>query len=197
MILCDHEIQEALKNGGLVITPPPPTNAFDTSAIDLHLGNEFKMWKAKTPGATTVMDPQAPDFDFDGFSRAYTAAVEPAADGSIVINKGDLILATTKEWVDLRGFAARIEGKSTLARIGLAVHNTAPTIHFGFKGNITLELVNHGPYPLKLSPGQPVCQLIIEQVYGTPQKQRTGALQGQTSVHGSRKPSSPPPPQSS
>lgn len=193
MILCDHEIKEALKNGSLVIVPEPPPKAFDTSAVDLHLGNEFKMWKAQTPGASTVMDPQAPGFDFEGFSRAYTHRVPPETDGSIVIKNGDLILATTMESVHLIGFAARVEGKSTLARIGLAVHNTAPTIHFGFTGNITLELVNHGPYPLKLSPGQPICQLIIEQVYGTPDKKtRTGAFQGQTTVHGAGKTSSPP-----
>lgn len=192
MILCDHEIKAALKNGSLKIEPSPPDKAYDTSAVDLHLGSEFKVWKDKLAGAKVTLNTTDEGFAFAVLSGEYTVPLTPASDGSVVIDSGQFMLAITKERVDLAGFAARVEGKSTLARIGLAVHNTAPTIHFGFKGNITLELVNHGPYPLKLTPGQPICQLIIEQVYGTPEKkERTGTFQGQNSVQG-RKPSSPP-----
>jgi dCTP deaminase len=66
--------------------------------------------------------------------------------------------------------AARIEGKSSLARLGLAVHVTAPTIHAGSKGQIQLEIINHGPLPIRLRPGMPVCQLIFEQTLGVPDR---------------------------
>jgi dCTP deaminase len=64
--------------------------------------------------------------------------------------------------------AARVEGKSSYARCGLLVHFTAPTIHAGYAGTITLELINFGPIPIALYPGAPICQLIIEQVHGIP-----------------------------
>ena len=64
--------------------------------------------------------------------------------------------------------AARVEGKSSFARCGLLVHFTAPTIHASFSGTITLELINFGPLKIGLYPGMPICQLIIEQVHGTP-----------------------------
>ena len=64
--------------------------------------------------------------------------------------------------------AARIEGKSSRARFGLLVHFTAPTIHAGWDGRITLEIMCLGSMPLKLYPGLPICQLIIEEVAGEP-----------------------------
>lgn len=64
--------------------------------------------------------------------------------------------------------AARVEGKSSLARFGLLVHFTAPTIHAGFEGNIALEMMNLGPASIRLVSGMPICQLIIEQVAGEP-----------------------------
>jgi dCTP deaminase len=64
--------------------------------------------------------------------------------------------------------AARVEGKSSLARCGLLVHFTAPTIHAGFEGTITLEMINLGAYPILLYPGMEISQLIVEQVVGTP-----------------------------
>jgi dCTP deaminase len=65
-------------------------------------------------------------------------------------------------------YAARIEGRSSFARIGLLVHFTAPTIHAGFEGTIALEMINLAEYPISLFPGMEICQLIIEQVSTTP-----------------------------
>ena len=92
-----------------------------------------------------------------------------------------LVLGLTVEYVKLplpheigadvrdRGWlAARVEGKSSLARIGLLVHFTAPTIHAGFEGQIALEMMNLGPSPIILTPGMAVCQLILELVHGVP-----------------------------
>ncbi|MFY9628129.1 MAG: dCTP deaminase [Methylocystis sp.] len=98
------------------------------------------------------------------------------------LKQKELILAYTKEYVDLRRdtkIAARVEGKSSLARIGLSVHITAPTIHAGFDGQIRLEIVNHGHLPIKLKPGMRICQLIFEQTLGTPVRGYGGQFSGQ------------------
>ena len=85
-----------------------------------------------------------------------------------------LVLGRTHEGVKLpidadgECLAARIEGKSSYARCGLLVHFTAPTIHAGFDGTITLELYNMGPLSIALYPGTPICQLIVETVKGVP-----------------------------
>jgi dCTP deaminase len=72
-----------------------------------------------------------------------------------------------------------VEGKSSLARLGLAIHVTAPTIHGGFSGNIQLEVINYGPLPIKLRPGMKICQLIFEQTLGVPEKLYQGQFKGQ------------------
>ena len=87
------------------------------------------------------------------------------------------VLAWTHEKIVLPNYsriAARIEGKSSLARLGLAVHVTAPTIHAGFEGPIQLELCNHGLFSIRLIPGMPICQLIFEMTFGTPEKGYSG-----------------------
>ena len=96
--------------------------------------------------------------------------------------RGALVLGWTRERVELNlkaKVAARVEGKSGLARIGLEIHVTAPTIHAGFVGTIQLELINHGPMPIKWRRGMAICQLIIEMTKGTPSKARKGQFFGQ------------------
>jgi hypothetical protein len=66
--------------------------------------------------------------------------------------------------------AARVEGKSSLARLGLGIHVTAPTIHSGFAYPIRLEILNHGHAPIRLRSGMKICQLIFEATLGTAQK---------------------------
>ncbi len=94
------------------------------------------------------------------------------------------VLAKTLEHVELplspdrAPLAARIEGRSSSARCGLLVHFTAPTIHAGFSGKITLEIINLGPYQINLFAGSPICQLILETVDGIP-FQNESQFQGQ------------------
>ena len=75
--------------------------------------------------------------------------------------------------------AARVEGKSSLARLGLAVHVTAPTIHAGFEGQSQLEVINHGRLPIRLRAGMAICQLIFEQTLGFPEIGYGGQFSGQ------------------
>ena len=87
------------------------------------------------------------------------------------------MLGWTHETVELPNasrIAARVEGKSSLARLAIGIYITAPTIHAGFKGPIQLEIWNHGPLRVKLMSGMRVCQLIFEQTLGTPEKGYSG-----------------------
>ena len=78
--------------------------------------------------------------------------------------------------------AGRVEGKSGLARLGVAVHVTAPTIHAGFAGQIRLEIINHGSVPVRLRTGMRISQLILELTLGTPVKSYKGRFSGQTAT---------------
>ena len=97
----------------------------------------------------------------------------------------ELILAWTAEYVALptdARLAARVEGKSSLARLGIAIHQTAPTIHAGFKGQIRLEMANHGRVPVLLKTGMRICQLIFELTLGTPEAGYEGEVCGHGGV---------------
>jgi dCTP deaminase len=92
------------------------------------------------------------------------------------------VLAWTHEEITLplnSRIAARVEGKSSLARFGVSVHVTAPTIHSGFTGHIQLEMFNFGNLEIILEKGMRVCQLIFETTLGTPQKGYQGMFAGQ------------------
>ena len=186
MILCDSEIRAAIQHGQIVIDPDPPREHYSPTALDLCLGErEFKRWKPPGPGVDLVIDPAQA-----GFFRSSTQFLEdvpPAPDGSVTLGPGEFLLALTRERVELpveSRLAARVEGKSSLARVGLSVHLTAPVIHGGFRGRITLELKNQGHFPIKLSPGIRICQLVFENVFGTPSITLGGLFQNQESVTG-------------
>lgn len=101
------------------------------------------------------------------------------------------MLAITRERVHLTRnskLAARVEGRGSLARLGLVVHLTAPTIHSGWNGKITLEMINFSPFHLKLIPGRtPVCQLIVEMLESEPLRDITTIFQGQINPSGEKK----------
>jgi len=188
MILCDTEIRAVLHHGQITILPSPPSEAFTTTAVDLKLGGaDFKCWDAPTgPGVDLAIDPSQKGWfpNCSQFLRDYLRE----SDGSVVLKPDGFLLALTEERVELpeeSRLAARVEGKSSLARIGLSIHVTAPTIHAGFRGNITLEIKNHGNMPIRLRPGMAICQLIFETVFGTPSVVMQGLFQNQTSVTGS------------
>jgi dCTP deaminase len=98
---------------------------------------------------------------------------------------GSLLLAYTKERIKIpytSKLAARVEGKSSLARLGIGVHITAPTIHSGFPGQVQLEMFNFGKHQIILDAGMKICQLIFETTLGTPEAGYAGMFAGQTST---------------
>lgn len=191
MILSDSGIKEALRTEQTTITPTPADKQYDTSSLDLRLGSQFRRYRedlVSQSGVRTVVDPES--FDYQNLARAYMEEVPSSEeDGSIEIKPDEFILAITRETIHLperSKIAARIEGRSTLARIGLSVHVTAPTIQLGFQGKLVLEIKNHGELGIKLNPGMSICQLVCERVGESTSSQIGTEHQGQTDLHGGR-----------
>lgn len=176
MILTDREIQIALSAGHIEIDPMPDPTAFSSTAVDLSLGTEGLEWQA---AAGMPIRPGAPGYSYSNVVRLQSkVSIE-----GYTIRPGSFLLGWTSEVVNLpivSRLAARVEGKSSLARIGLGIHVTAPTIHSGFRGQIQLEMYNFGPHDIILDPGMRVCQLIFEQTIGTPNKGYAGGFLGQS-----------------
>ena len=184
MILTDREIKNSLDSGLIEIEPRPADDAYSSTSVDLTLGSTLRLFKKQTIGIDAAIDPTAEGYNVVSLINGLTDKVEIDDVTGHVIQGRTLILGWTRERVALNEHgrvAARIEGKSSLARIGLAVHVTAPTIHAGFKApSIQLEIVNHGPLPIRLKAGMPVCQLIFEQTLGMPDRAYRGQFLGQT-----------------
>jgi dCTP deaminase len=178
MILSNVKIQEALDKGWLKITPEPAPRRksiladdcpYQTSSVDLRLGSEVSWLRPGMPAGI--------DLRKGGFAKLFGPNSETrliTEDQPFTLKPAQFVLAKTLERVELpiaEGrpcLAARIEGRSSFARSGLLVHFTAPTIHAGFKGTITLEMINFGPLPILLFPDMFVAQLIVEIVDGVP-----------------------------
>lgn len=179
MILTDREIKLALEKRLIVIDPPPDPKAFSSTAVDLTLDAHISEFKDGI-GALTI-DPSDAEFQAEQTLALISDKVVIGAEGYLM-RPQRLVLAWTKEYVNLASHnrvAARVEGKSSLARLGLGIHVTAPTIHAGFDGHIRLEMVNHGKSPIRLRTGMKICQLIFEQTLGTPDKGYQGQFSGQ------------------
>ena len=188
MILSDGDIKHAIENGALVITPEPPPENFSPSALDLRVGRDFKRWKSMPTGANVAINLSEVHIPEYG---TFIEDVRPDQDGLITIPSEGFLLALTLEKVKLpltSRLAARVEGRSSFARLGLAVHITAPTIHAGFSGPIALEIKNLGPFILKIEPGKTrICQVIFERVRSMPQGPLITDFQNQATVLGGRK----------
>jgi len=185
MVLTDREIQVAVENKQIVIDPLPNTaTAYSSTSVDLTLHRFIRTWiKPKVlPGVEpVVVSPGTAGFKVLDCIKEYTDRHDIAPNG-FTVEPGQFLLAYTEETVWLPPFAriaGRVEGKSSLARVGIGVHLTAPTIHAGFTGQIQLEIFNNGSLRVKLLPGMPVCQLVFEQTLGTPAKGYSGQFLGQ------------------
>lgn len=196
MILSDREIAEALRLGALRIDPVPAAAHWTSTAVDLTLDPTLVRWKAPPEGADApAVRPFAPGFDV----RALLAdpgrtEVIPIPAGGHPLGPGEFVLGYTEQAVLLpkdSRLAARVEGKSSLARLGVGVHVTAPTIHAGFGAHapagsrpglpIQLEIFNVGPLTVLLDVGMPICQLIVESVGEAPIRGYAGQFSGQRS----------------
>lgn len=179
MVLTDREIQAALASRQIIIKPLPDERAYSSTSLDLTLSKVLQEWK---PAASEqIVCPTKKGYKFTEFATQFSQTKKMTPAGYVLV-PGVFLLGWTEEDVELPihgRIAARVEGKSSLARLGIGIHVTAPTIHAGFKGFIQLEICNHGPLKVKLTAGMPVCQLIFEQTLGTPDKGYKGQFYGQ------------------
>jgi dCTP deaminase len=172
----------ALERGSLVIDPRPDERAFASTSVDLTLDQTFSIFRQSEPGVDVSIDPALEGFNHDAAMAQVTERRTIDQTQGFLLEPKTLILGWSKEYIDLRNdarIAARVEGKSSLGRLGLGVHVTAPTIHAGFDGRIRLEIINHGRIPIRLRTGMRICQLIFEQTFGTPDKGYSGRFSGQ------------------
>ena len=178
MILSSSDIKKALEDKTLIIDPIPNDEHIDTSAVDLRIGNKFYQWKPDLVNQTGVdVTVDIDHFDFKKLADLYLEEVPKLPSGKFTIEPEKFYLSSTFETIQFpteSQLAGRVEGKSSLARLGLVIHMTAPTIHCGFGGVITLEIFNYGPFPIVVTPEKTrICQLIIEMLSSKP-PERTG-----------------------
>jgi len=181
MILSNTEIQKAINEGRLIISPEPQARDYDTTAVNLHLGTGLALPK----GGSFSYDLTKPGFATT-LSRNCEHVVIPAT--GYPLEPKNFVLGITTERVGLplipgKTLAARIEGKSSVARCGLLVHFTAPTVHAGWDGPLALEMINLGNADFTLRPGMSIAQLILEVVFGDPTA-NPSQFQGQSKPSG-------------
>jgi dCTP deaminase len=177
MILTDREIEIALDRGQISIDPRPPREALSSTSIDLTLARAFAEWSAK-PGQ--AIRPGAEGYVYTQFAKQSQKRIEADL---YTLSPRAFVLAWTAERISIpvnSRLAARVEGKSSLARLGVGIHITAPTIHSGFEGQVQLEMFNFGPNTVILDAGMRVCQLIFEQTVGTPERGYQGSFAKQS-----------------
>lgn len=180
MILTDREIRIAIAMGQIEIDPEPSVEAYSSTTLDLRLAPNANVFHEEV-GRGINIDPTAPGFNFNEILGTVSEKIPLEPEYNLKPNR--LLLAWTEERLKLPSYsriAARVEGKSSLARWGIGIHITAPTIHAGFEGNLQLEIVNHGPTAVVLRPGMKICQLIFETTLGTAEKGYEGQFSGQS-----------------
>ena len=149
MILCDRTIKELIRRGEIEIVPYDES-LVGPSSIDLRLGNDFLLFDLKRIEA---IDPSRPVDN-------YLEKVHVNDGESIILHPGQFIIATTLEYIRLPPYiSARIEGRSSIARLGVIVHSTGGFVDAGFEGQLTLEISNINIVPIKLYPRMRIAQL--------------------------------------
>jgi dCTP deaminase len=185
-VLSDATILELVQNGRIRIEPWDP-GLVQPASVDLRLGDSFRVFHNHRASAIDLRDPPS----------GLTEEVVIGEEESFVIHPGEFCLGRTLEWVELPDdIVARIEGKSSIGRLGLIVHATAGFCDPGWKGTLTLELNNLTRIPIKLYPGLPIAQLSFMALdrpalrpYGSPEL--GSHYQGQRAATESRYPGMP------
>ncbi|ACL16636.1 dCTP deaminase [Methanosphaerula palustris] len=149
MILVDWQIMDRISRGQIKVEPFEP-GLIQPNSLDIRLGDHF-VWYV--PG-DRVIDP------YD--KESVTAEVEEMNANEVILYPGQFMLAETKEVLSLPdNVVASIEGKSSIARLGIELHQTGGWIDAGFIGSITLEMCNVNQRPVKMYAGMPIGQLVF------------------------------------
>ncbi len=154
MILSDVSIRKALADGEIVIDPLDEA-AIQPSSVDLRVDRYFRVFRNDT---TPYIDPKLPQ-------ENLTELVEVKDDNPFILHPGEFVLGSTLERVTLpTHLVARLEGKSSLGRLGLLIHSTAGFVDAGWDGYLTLELSNVANLPIALYPGMKIGQVSFFQM---------------------------------
>jgi len=165
MILSDGGIRAALDSGRIAVEPLGD-DAVQPASLDVRMGHGFRVFANHRH---TFIDVRAPQPDL-------TDLVEVADDEAFVLHPGEFVLGSTLERITLGAdVVARLDGKSSLGRLGLLIHSTAGIIDPGFSGTITLELSNVSTLPIAMYAGMKIGQFVFEELdapaqrpYGSP-----------------------------
>jgi len=154
MVLSDHTIKLEMAKGRIVVDPCDPDD-IQPSSIDLHLGGDFQVFRnSRYP----YIDPAR---EQPGLTESVSASVEEP----FVLHPGEFSLGTTVERIALPDdIVGRLEGKSSLGRLGLLIHSTAGYVDPGWDGTLTLELSNVANLPILLVPGMKIGQISFSQM---------------------------------
>lgn len=151
VLLSDRDILAEIEAGRLSLDPFDP-EMLQPSSIDVRLDRFFRVFE----------NHRYPHIDPSVEQPDLTRMVEPKGDEPFILHPGEFVLASTYEVVTLPDdLASRLEGKSSLGRLGLLTHSTAGFIDPGFSGHVTLELSNVATLPIKLWPGMKIGQLCV------------------------------------
>lgn len=179
MILSDVDIKKHLKLGKIRIQPEPDLAvALGSCSIDLRLGHTFGVFEhSRYP----YIDPTKQDPLVDFMREVSVKDGEP-----FILQPSDFVLASTIERIKLpNDLVARLEGRSSLGRLGIVVHSTASIFEPGFQGTVVMELSNLGRLPVALYPGMRVCAMTFETLSSPAQvpysKKKSAKYMGQTS----------------
>src|SRR3954462_9239897 len=149
MILSDRTIREELAAGRIVIDPVDDGDV-QPSSVDLHLDRYFRVFRNHTMRVIHVKEDQ----------EELTELVEIVEDDPFILHPGEFVLGATAERVKLpTDLVARLEGKSSLGRLGLLIHSTAGFVDAGWAGYLPLELSNIATLPITLYPGMKIGQI--------------------------------------
>ena len=154
-ILSDKTIKEYLEEGKIVIDSLKDEQQIQPSSVDMRLGDEFKVFKV-------IRKPYIDPKDEEDIAEYMESSTVPEGE-AFIIHPNEFALATTQVYVKVPDdLVARVEGRSSMGRLGVTMHVTAGYVDPGFEGRITLEISNIGAMPVALYPGQRVCQLVFE-----------------------------------
>jgi dCTP deaminase len=154
MILSDRSIKDALRAGRIVIEPYDE-GCVQPASVDLRMGRLFRVFRNHTSSTIDVKLDQAD----------LTELIEVPEDGVFMLHPGEFVLGSTHERVGVGDdLVGRVEGKSSLGRLGLLIHSTAGFVDPGFDGHITLELSNVASLPITLYPGMKIGQISFLQM---------------------------------
>lgn len=171
-VLSDRDLKERLPE----IIDPYDEECVQPSSYDVKLGDSFRVFHNYTIGAVDLSDPPA----------NLTTGIEIHDEG-LIIHPGEFVLGVTKEVVTVpHDLTSRIEGKSSVGRLGLIVHATAGWIDPGFHGAVTLEMTNLLRVPIKVKPGLDIAQLTFQQLSSPAENPYDGRYQGDTKASPSR-----------